>query len=458
MSPESTTGAGVNTIQQETSALTRLALPVVITQLGNMMLWVVDVVMVGAVGYEELGAASLGRLMVMGVMMFGMGVVLGIDPLITQAHGAGDGERTGQALQSGLFMAILVSIPIGVVWVFTGPILAWTGQDPGLSAMAHDYVLVQLPLIPFFLLFTVLRQYLQGRTIVYPTMIVVFLGNVVNILANWVLIFGKFGFPELGLIGAGIATSVTQGCMLAGLVAWVRLGRLHIGAWGGWNRSAWRWPRLREVINFGIPVAFQISLEMWAFVAAALLAGWIGKVELAAHTIVINIASVSFMVPLGISFAAVTRVGNLIGERDNRGAQRAAWVAFAMGGGVMISFAILFITARYTLPTIYTDEPAVVALAAILLPVAAAFQLFDGVQVVGSGILRGMGQTRPAALFNLVGYYVLALPLAYWLAFPLGMGLTGVWWGLCLGLAVVAILLLGWVAVKGPGKVDSRVV
>ena len=152
------------------------------------------------------------------------------------------------------------------------------------------------------------------------------------------------------------------------------------------------------------------------------------------------------------------RVGNLIGERDNRGAQRAAWVAFAMGGGVMISFAVLFITARYALPTIYTDESAVIVLAATLLPVAAAFQLFDGVQVVGSGILRGMGQTRPAALFNLVGYYVLALPLAYWLAFPLGMGLTGIWWGLCLGLVVVAILLLGWVAIKGPGKVDARVV
>jgi MATE family multidrug resistance protein len=448
----------LNTIQQETSALARLALPVVVTQLGNMMLWVVDVVMVGAVGYEALGAATLGRLMVMGTMMFGMGVVLGIDPLITQAHGAGDGERAGRALQAGLVLAILVSIPIGVVWLFTGPLLEWTGQDTGLSAMAHGYVLVQLPLIPFFMLFTVLRQYLQGRAIVYPTMVVVFLGNAVNVLANWVLIFGKFGFPELGLVGAGVATCITQGFMLAGLALWIRAGRLHAGAWQGWNRDAWSWPRLREVIGYGIPVAFQISLEMWAFVAAALLAGWIGKIELAAHTIVINIASVSFMVPLGISFAAVTRVGNLIGERDGRGAQRAAWVAFAMGGGVMVVFAILFIVARHTLPEFYATEPAVVALAATLLPVAAAFQLFDGVQVVGSGILRGMGQTVPAALFNLVGYYILALPLGYWLAFSMGMGLAGIWWGLCFALAVVAVLLLAWVAIRGPGKVDARVV
>ena len=448
----------MNSIQQETSALTRLALPVVATQLGNMMLWVVDVIMVGALGYEELGAASLGRLMVMGTMMFGMGVVLGIDPVITQAHGARDGERIGLAVQSGLILAVMVSIPIGAIWFFTEPIMVWTGQDPGLSAMAHDYVLVQLPLIPFFLLFTVLRQYLQGRAIVYPTLWIVFLGNAVNILANWVLIFGKFGFPELGLIGAGVATCITQGFMLAGLVAWIGLGRLHAGAWSGWSRRSRSWSRLKEIITFGIPVAFQISLEMWAFVAAALLAGWIGKVELAAHTIVINIASVSFMVPLGISFAAVTRVGNLIGERDGRGAQRAAWVAFAMGGGVMIASAALFVVARSTLPLIYTDELAVITLAAVLLPVAAAFQLFDGLQVVGSGILRGMGQTRPAAVFNLVGYYVLALPLAYWLAFPMGMGLTGIWWGLCLGLAVVAGLLLVWVGMRGPAKVDARVV
>jgi MATE family multidrug resistance protein len=448
----------LNPISREVSALSRLALPVVATQLGNMMLWVVDIVMVGAVGYEELGAASLGRLMIMGTMMFGMGVVLGIDPLITQAHGARDGERVGLTLQSGLILAVICSVPVGVLWFFTEPLLVWTGQDAGLSAMAHDYVLVQLPLIPFFLLFTVLRQYLQGRAIVYPTMWVVFLGNAVNILANWVLIFGKFGFPELGLIGAGIATCITQGCMLAGLVAWIVLGRLHTGAWSGWSKRAWDRARLKQIVDFGIPVAFQISLEMWAFITAALFAGWIGTVELAAHTIVLNIASVSFMVPLGISFAAVTRVGNLIGERNGPGAQRAAWVSLVMGGGVMLAFAVLFISARRILPEIYTDEAAVIALAAALLPVAAAFQLFDGLQVVGSGILRGMGRTRPAALFNLAGYYLLALPLAYWLAFPMGMGLAGIWWGLCLGLVVVAALLLGWVAVKGPGKVDARVV
>jgi MATE family multidrug resistance protein len=163
------------------------------------------------------------------------------------------------------------------------------------------------------------------------------------------------------------------------------------------------------------------------------------------------------MVPLGISFAAVTRVGNLIGACRPREAQRAAWVAIAMGGGVMLFFAALFIGARHWLPSLYAVDPAVLVLSAALLPVAAAFQLFDGIQVVGAGVLRGMGKTRPVAIFNLFGYWALALPLAYWLAFPMGMGVPGIWWGLVLGLGVVAVMVMIWIALWGPARVDARV-
>ena len=200
-----------------------------------------------------------------------------------------------------------------------------------------------------------------------------------------------------------------------------------------------------------------ISLEFWAFLWANLLAGWMGSAALASHTIVINLVSIAFMVPMGISFGVVTRVGNLIGEGDPAGAQRAAWVGFALGGGVMSISATAFIIGRRFLPSLYTVDPAVIATCAALLPIAAAFQLFDGVQVVGGGILRGMGRTRPAAVFNLIGYYVLALPAAYWLAFPGGYGLPGMWWGLALGLAVIAAALVLWVWLRGPARVDARV-
>jgi MATE family multidrug resistance protein len=444
--------------RREFITISRLAAPVVATQLGVMMLWVVDLLMVGAVGVEALGTVSLGRVWIVTTLIFSMGILFGIDPLITQAHGAGDSDLMSRTLQHGLVLSLAISIPIGVMWLYTEELLLLAGQDQSLSAGAEKYLLVQLPLIPSYMLFIVLRQYLLGRGIVYPTMWVTFLGNGVNVLANWALIFGHLGFPKLGVIGAGISTSVTQWFMLAVLVLWIILGKLHRGAWTGWTSAAFDIRELLRVLRFGLPVGIQISLELWAFCIANLWAGWLGAVSLASHTIVINLASLSFMVPLGISLGAVTRVGNLIGEGNPQGAQRAAWVAFGMGGGVMSIFVVLFVSGREFLPSLYSADVEVIAMSAVLLPVAAAFQLFDGLQVVGSGVLRGMGKTKPAAAFNLIGYYVIAMPLAYLLAFRADMGLPGIWWALCVALAAVAILLVAWIWWRGPAKVECRIV
>jgi MATE family multidrug resistance protein len=447
----------VNAVRREILTISRLAVPVVGTQLGVMMLWVVDLIMVGGVGVEALGTVSLGRIWLITTLVFSMGVVFGIDPLITQAYGARDAALMGRTVQQGLVISLVISLPNAVLWFFTEDLLVLAGQDPGLSAGAQDYLMVQLPLIPLYLVFMVLRQYLLGRGIVYPTMCVVFLGNGMNILANWALIYGNLGFPRLGVIGAGISTTVTQAFMVAGLITWIVAGKLYRDAWIGWTRTALELSGLLRVLRFGLPVGMQISLELWAFCLANLWAGNLGTTELASHTIVINIASLSFMVPLGISFGTVTRVGNLIGAGDRQGAQRAAWVALALGGGVMTAFAVLFFAFRRLLPSLYSDSAEVIALSAVLLPIAAAFQLADGVQVVGAGILRGMGKTRPAAVFNAVGYYVLALPAGYWLAFHTDLGLAGIWWGLCAGLTVVALLLVLWVHWRGPARVDARV-
>lgn len=444
-------------IGREFRTITRLAIPVVATQLGAMMLWVVDLVMVGGVGVVAIDTVSLGRLWIMGTLTLAMGTVFGIDPILTQAWGARNPELMGRIVQRGAVLAMLISVPTMLSWLVSGRALVALGQDPALSGAADAYVRVQLPLVPLFLLFTVLRQYLLARGLVYPTMWVMFVGNAVNVVANYALIFGKLGAPELGVIGAGIATVVTQGFMFVALAVWIVAGKLYEGAWAGWDLRAWRIGGLGQVFRFGFPVGLQLSLEMWAFMSATLLAGWLGHAELAAHTVVINLASISFMVPLGISFGTVTRVGNLIGEGNAVGAQRAAWVSFAMGAGVMTVSAVLFIVGRWWLPALYTDDAEVIALSAAILPVAAAFQWFDGAQVCGGGVLRGMGKTRPAAVFNIVGYYVLALPAAYFLAFRMDMGLAGIWWGLVLGLAVVAALLMGWVWWRGPAKVDARI-
>ncbi len=448
--------APLPTLGVELRTLTRLALPIVVTQVGTMTLGVVDTLMVGQLSVDALGATALGNVWVMGTIILGMGVMLGLDPIITQAHGAGDGPRQGLALQRGLVLALLLSVPLAGLWWMTEAILLACGQAPELAALAAAYVDVQIPSIPAFLGFFALRQYLQGRGVVRPTMWVILATNVVNIGANQLLIFGGLGIPALGVEGAGAATAFTRFVLLIALVLVVRGLRLHEGAWPRWSRASFDLGGLREILFYGIPVGLQLGLAMWAFQATTLLAGRIDEVALAAHTIVLNMTSLSFMVPLGIGMAAVTRIGNLIGAGRFSAAQRTAWVALGMGASISLLSATFFIVLSAEIAGLYSEDLKVIAMASAVLPIAGCFQLFDGVQVVGGGILRGMGRTRPAAAFNLVGYYALGLPLAIWLTFEVGLGVAGLWWGLTLALGVNALLLLLWVKGRGPESMTPQ--
>jgi MATE family multidrug resistance protein len=234
------------------------------------------------------------------------------------------------------------------------------------------------------------------------------------------------------------------------LLVWMLRARLATGGWVPWSRESFSRQGLREIFEHGWPVGMQYLLEVWAFQIATLVAGRIGQAELAAHTVVLNVASVAFMIPMGISMAAVTRVGNLIGAGQPRRAQRSAWIAIATGASVTTGFALIFVLFRWQIPLLYNPDTTVQSLAAAVFPIAAAFQLFDGTQVVGGGVLRGMGRTRPAALFNLIGFYFFALPLGWFMTFNLGMGLRGLWLGLAGGLAAVALMLVGWIRHRGP--------
>ncbi len=439
-------------LRLEIRKMVALGLPVAGAQLSTMMLGVVDTIMVGRVSVEAIAAAALANVWIFGTIMFANGILFGLDPIVAQSHGAGDGERAGRALQAGLFLSLLLSVPVALLWTQTERFLLLAGQDPSLAGLAHTYTVVQIPGVPFFLAYSALRQYLQGREHMRPALFVVLAANV---FFNWVLIFGNLGVPALGLLGAGVATSLTRVVSFVGLVLFVWAFRLHEGAWVPWSRSSVSAPRVREVVSIGLPVGAQLALEIWAFSGASLLAGLLGTVPLAAHTIALNLASLSFMMPLGISQGAATRVGNLVGAGDAEGAQRAAWVSVALGAGVMAGAATLFVTLRAWLPRIYTAEADLVAACAAVLPIAAAFQVFDGTQVVAGGVLRGLGRTRPAMLFNLVGYWVLGLPVGAWLAFERGLGIAGIWWGFVIGLGVVALLLVLFVHYRGPAAGDA---
>ncbi len=425
-------------LRRELSTLVRLSAPAVGAQVGGMLLGAVDVVMLGHYSAKALAAVAVANVWVWGTIVLGEGIVRGIEPIVAQAHGARDGERAALALQHGLVLALATSIPVALLWLATEPVLLAAGQDPELAHAARRYVWIQIPSIPFHAAWMALRGWLMGRGLMQAPMWVVLAANVWHALLNWALIFGNLGAPELGVAGASLSTCLTRILNCLALVALVRGLELQNGAWRPWSREAIRLAGLRRPFALGLPYGLQIAFEVWAFSGATLLAGRLGVDAVASHQVVLNMASLSFMVPMGIAFGAGARVGNLAGEGDADGVRRATRVALGLGAGAMACFGALFVLLRHELPALYTPERHLVESCALILPIAAAFQVFDGVQVVSAGILRGMGRTQATAVANAVGYYALGLPVGAWLAFGAGFGLAGIWWGLALGLAAVA--------------------
>lgn len=437
-SPASATAAELRT-------LFGLSAPIAAAQVGMMTMGVIDTMMVARIGAPELAAVAIASTWAWSSGSLAQGIIHGMDPLVSQAHGAGDHEGVALALQRGLVIASSISIPLAMLWLATADVLTLLGQDPEVAELAGAYMLARLPSALGFNLFVAARQYLSGRTLTRPAMWVMFVCNALNVLLNWLLIFGHWGFPALGLIGAGIATGLTNVLLPLMLWIWILRFRLHEGAWRPWDRRSFDLSGLTRHAVLGLPVGVQMALEANAFTVAMIFVGWMGVFELGAHQIVINMASFTFMVPLGVSIGASARAGNLIGSRDARQLRVACRTGFLMGGGVMAIAAVSFIVFREALPRLYGADPAVVALAATLLPIAGAFQIADGVQVVGAGLMRGMGRPQAGAVVNLIGFYAVGLPLAYLLAFPLGLGIAGIWWGLAAGLGGVAAMLVIWV-------------
>ncbi|MCH2102950.1 MAG: MATE family efflux transporter [Planctomycetes bacterium] len=437
-------------LRRELSVLTRLAVPVAVTQLALMAMGVVDMLMLGHVGKEALGAAALANSWITGCQLVLQGFLFGIDPLVSQAHGAHDKRGVSLALQRGLILAGVAALLATPLALWTAELLELIRQDPVLFERAQAYATARIPgMLPFYV-FATLRAWLQGRGIVRPALMTALVGNVVNAVANYGLIFGNLGLPELGVQGAGIATSCTSWAMLAALLMIIKSARLGRGGWTGWSLDALKLQGFARVLLIGFPIAAQLGLEIFAFQFSTFASGLLSITSLAAHTVVLNLCSITFMVPLGVAIAASTRVGNLIGAKRPEDAQRSAWTALGMGASAMACFAGLFVLLRHQLPALYGAEPEVAMLAALILPIAAAFQVFDGLQVIGGGILRGMATPKAIAWLNFFGYYGIGLPLSWYLAFHLGHGLPGIWWGLAVSLFFVAVGVCIYLKRRGP--------
>lgn len=418
----------------------RLALPVVLAEMGWMTMGMVDTLMVGRISPEAIGAVGLGSSIFMGLSIFAMGLLLGLDTLVSQAFGAGRLDECHRWLVHGVVLAVALSVPITGVLLWIASALDGWGLDPGVLVLTEPYVaIVAWSLLPL-LLYAAFRRYLQGMGIVRPVTIALVGANLVNVVVNWILIYGNLGAPALGVAGAAWATVLSRVAM-AGFLLGAILYQEREGAAGVFQGVRLQAACFRRLLALGLPAASQLTLEVGAFAAATALAGRLAPASLAAHQIAINYAALSFMVPLGISSAGAVRVGHAVGRRDPAGASRAGWTALLFAILFMSGAAAVFLTMPRLLLTAFTSDPGVLEVGVTLLFVAAVFQLFDGVQVVATGALRGLGETRLPMLWNLAGHWFIGLPLGYTLCFVVGIGVIGLWWGLSIGLIVCGIAL-----------------
>jgi MATE family multidrug resistance protein len=419
-----------------------LAVPVVVAELGWIAMGIVDTLMVGRLSAEAIGAVGLGTALFNAGAVFSMGMLLGLDTLVSQAFGAGRLHECHRWLLHGTVLSLVLSLPVtAMFFALSGRLDGW-GMDPHVLQLTRPYLdTVAWSTLPL-LLFFCFRRYLQGLGLVRPIMIALVVANVANACTNWILIYGRFGAPALGVAGAAWATVASRVVMCVYLLMVIVL------------RERTARPRLlempmrvdvqsmRRLVTLGLPAALQFTLEVGVFAAASALAGRLTATSLAAHQIALNLAGLTFMVPFGIASAGAVRVGHAIGAGDGPGAARAGWTALLLGAVFMSAAAVTFLAVPHQLIGAFTHDPFVLRTGVSLLAVAAVFQLFDGLQGVGTGILRGLGDTRTPMLWNLFAHWVLGLPLAYMLAFHVGMGVTGLWWGLSVGLIICGVALV----------------
>ncbi len=433
----------------EVRAMLVLGWPMVLTNLAQVAMTATDVMMIGRLGPDALAAGALGSNLYFAPLIFGLGLMLATSPMIAselgrRRHSVRDIRRT---VRQGLWLAVLAALPI---WLFlwnAKAVLIATGQDPALAAQAGTYVRwLQWAVLPFYG-YVVLRSFISGLERPGWALAIMAFAVAFNGFANWCLIFGRLGFPAMGIAGSGLSTTLSSILMLVGLAA-VLVTERRFRRYRIFGRF-WRpdWPRFRALVRLGAPIAGILAFEVTIFNAAALLMGLINAASLAAHAVAIQIASISFMIPLGINQAVTVRVGLAFGAGNLDGISRAGWTAFALGVGFMSLTALTMLVWPQLLISAFIDldDPAnaqVIALAVTFLSFAALFQIFDGAQAVAAGMLRGLHDTKVPMILAAIGYWGVGLPLGVVLAFHFGFAGSGIWMGLSTGLAVVSVLLL----------------
>jgi multidrug resistance protein, MATE family len=432
----------------ELSRLVRLSLPLVAGHAGNQLMSVVDTAMVGRVSAAALGGVGVGNAVYFFLACFGLGCVLGIDAPVSQAIGAGEEARARRVFWHGVRVGVYVGIPLTIL-VALGPLLLGpVGVDAGTVGETSRYLLGRLPNMIPFLVMVAQRSYLQARGVTLPIVMATIVANVVNVVANTFLIFGDealvwmglpaIGLPALGVLGAGIATT------LASLASMTILGLAiaRVPAPADPQRRRQDRALLGTILRLGVPFALQTIAEVGVFALTSVLAARMSATAVAAHQLAITLASFTFTVTLGIGAAAAVRVGHHIGKGDTPGARRAGFTAIGLSAAFMAVPAVAFLLFPHGFARLLSNDPSILAAAVPLVMIAAVFQLSDGIQATATGALRGAGDARVPLAANVLGHWMLGLPVAMILGLALGMGAPGLWWGLSAGLTVVAVTLV----------------
>ena len=431
----------LSTYKSDFSKNIKLALPIMAGQLGQITVNVADTLMVGRLGAAPLAAVSLAGAIIVPFLVVGMGISFALPPLVSEADGANKPHRISQFFKHSLIANLIYSVLAFSIIRFGLPLINYMGQDPEVVKLAMPYlVLSAWAMIPF-MLFQTVRCYSDGMSETIPPMIAMLVGNFLNVIFNYIFIFGKFGMPALGVEGAALGTLLARSLMflmLIGILFYWKDLWTHIK-----NAKYWIYQKriFVRIANLGVPSSLQMFFEVSAFAGAALIMGMVSKNAQAAHQVAINLASITFLICAGFGMAATVRVGNNLGRQDPAGMMRAGVSAILQVSLFMAVTATIFILFRDFLPSLYINDETVLSIASLLMIFAAVFQIPDGVQVVALGALRGIQDVKVPTVITFISYWIFGLPISYLAAFNLKLGPIGVWLGLTIGLAISATLL-----------------
>ncbi len=418
----------------------KLALPVIIAQIGQVMVQQVDNMMVGHRGTLDLAASAFANSIFIIGMIITMGFSFGMTPIVGKSVARGDKTALSSIFYNSLFINIALNIAIGILLLLAIFAFPFMNQKAGVAELAIPYYIVLvISLIPLSFFFT-FKQFSEGIGNTKNAMYITIVGNLVNVIFNYFLIYGKFGFPEMGLLGAGIATLLSRIVMALGFAYIFARKEAFIPYFLVEKIPLINKVYLKELFHLGYPISLQLLLEVLAFAIGAIMAGWLGVVAIASHQIVLGLASISFMIVVGIGSATTIRVSHQLGTGDIHAMTMAAKASVHLVISFMAMTGALFYLFRYYIPQIYSNDVAVIELCSQLLIFAAMFQLFDGLQVVMLSILRGIGDVKRAMVYAFIAYIVVNIPLAYLLTFELGLGIIGIWIAFIVGLGFASTL------------------